>query len=79
MIQFDEVSLAFSGHTLFEDVSLTIQRGERCGLIGRNGSGKSTLFHLIDGEIEQDKGSITIPKNYRIGHLQQHIDSANQQ
>jgi len=73
MIQFDNVSLAFSDHTLFENVSFTLQKGERCGLIGRNGSGKSTLFRLIDEEIEPDKGTITLPKNYRVGYLQQHI------
>jgi ATP-binding cassette subfamily F protein 3 len=73
MIQFDDISLAFAGHTLFENVSFTIQKGERCGLVGRNGSGKSTLFRLIDGELEPDRGMITLPKNYRIGFLQQHI------
>ncbi|MBS3903838.1 MAG: ATP-binding cassette domain-containing protein [Simkania sp.] len=72
-MQFDQVALAFSGHTLFEGASFTLQKGERCGLVGRNGSGKSTLFRLIDGEMEPDRGAISIPKNYRIGHLQQHI------
>jgi ATP-binding cassette subfamily F protein 3 len=73
MIQFARVSLSFSGHPLFEEVSFVIQQGERCGLIGRNGSGKSTLLRLIDKEMESDQGSIILPKNYRIGHLQQHI------
>lgn len=73
MLQFDEVTLSFSGHPLFEDVSFTLQKGDRCGLVGRNGSGKSTLFRLIDKEIEPDRGTISIPKNYRIGYLQQHI------
>ena len=73
MVQFDHVTLAFSGHTLFEDASFTLQKAERCGLIGRNGSGKSTLFRLIDGEMEPHRGTISTPKNYRIGYLQQHI------
>ncbi len=73
MIQFDRVGLAFSGHPLFEDASFTLQKGERCGLVGRNGSGKSTLLRLIDGEMEPDKGAVSIPKNYRIGFLRQHI------
>ncbi len=73
MIQFDQVTLAFSGHILFEAASFTLQKGERCGLVGRNGSGKSTLFRLINGEIEPDRGAVSIPKNYRIGYLQQHI------
>lgn len=73
MIQFDQVSLAFSGHFLFEGASFTLQKGERCGLVGRNGSGKSTLFRLINGEMEPDQGEVSIPKNYRIGYLQQHL------
>lgn len=73
MIQFDAVSLSFSGEPLFEGVSFTLQQGERCGFVGRNGSGKSTLLRLIVGEMEPDRGSISIPKDYRIGYLQQHI------
>jgi ATP-binding cassette subfamily F protein 3 len=73
VVQFDHVGLSFSGHPLFEDACFTLQKGERCGLVGRNGSGKSTLFRLIDGEMEPDAGTISVPKNYRIGYLQQHI------
>ncbi len=73
MLQFDDVSLSFAGEPLFEGASFTLQKGERCGLLGRNGSGKSTLFRLINGELEPDKGSVSIPKNYQIGYLQQHI------
>ncbi|HEX2580068.1 MAG TPA: ABC-F family ATP-binding cassette domain-containing protein [Rhabdochlamydiaceae bacterium] len=74
MIQFDQVSLAFSGHPLFEGACFTLQKGERCGLVGRNGSGKSTLFRVINGEMEPDAGTVAIPKNYRIGYLKQHIN-----
>lgn len=73
MIQLDDVSLLLSGEPLFEKVSFTLQRGERCGLVGRNGSGKSTLLRLILGEIEPEKGAVAIPRGYRIGYLQQHI------
>ncbi len=73
MVQFDHVGLTFSGHPLFEDACFTLQKGERCGLVGRNGSGKSTLFRMINGELEPDAGTISIPKNYRIGYLKQQI------
>jgi len=73
MIQFDRVSLALSGHSLFQDVSFTLQKGEKCGLVGRNGSGKSTLLRLIEKEMESDQGNITCPKDYHIGYLSQHI------
>ncbi|HMA82223.1 MAG TPA: ABC-F family ATP-binding cassette domain-containing protein, partial [Candidatus Binatia bacterium] len=45
----------------------------RLGLVGRNGHGKTTLFRLILGQEEPDSGEITIPRNYRIGHLEQHL------
>jgi len=73
MIQFENVSLSFGGHTLFKNGSFTLQKGEKCGLVGRNGSGKSTIFKLASGEQEADAGSITCAKNYRLGILQQHI------
>jgi ATP-binding cassette subfamily F protein 3 len=73
MIQFDDIALSFSGHSVFKEVSFSLQRGERCAFVGRNGSGKSTLFKLITGELEPDKGAISVSKNYRIGYLNQHI------
>ncbi len=73
-MQGEGLCLSYSGsQTIFEDASFRIQKGERCGLIGRNGSGKSTLFRMITGEEKPDKGTIVIPRNYRIGVLQQHI------
>lgn len=73
MIQFNNVCMEFAGDALFEEVSFILQKGERCGFVGRNGSGKSTLFRMITGQIEPTKGKIIVPKNYKIGHLEQHI------
>ena len=52
---------------------LSVNKGEKIGLVGRNGHGKSTLFQMILGHVDIDAGMISIPKNYRIGHLEQHI------
>jgi ATP-binding cassette subfamily F protein 3 len=73
MIQVDGLTLAYSGETLFEDASFSIQQGERCALVGRNGKGKSSLFRLLTGKENPDKGSIAKRKNYIIGTLDQHI------
>jgi ATP-binding cassette, subfamily F, member 3 len=73
MIQFDDVSLSFNGVPLFSGVTFTLQKQERCALVGRNGSGKSTIFKIIARQIEPDSGAISIPRGYRIGYLQQHI------
>ncbi|MES2122449.1 MAG: ABC-F family ATP-binding cassette domain-containing protein [Chlamydiota bacterium] len=73
MIQFDGICLSYHGDPLLKDVSFSLQKGERCALVGRNGSGKTTLFRLMTGQETADKGSIALPKGYRLGVLQQHL------
>jgi len=73
MIQLTNLSKSFGGQTLFNDVNFKMQSQQKIGFVGRNGSGKSTLFKMILGEESHDSGSISIPKNYRIGTLKQHL------
>src|SRR4030042_3903510 len=71
MITISNLSKAYGKKTLFENISLNINRGEKIGLIGPNGSGKTTLFSLILGEIEASGGNIQALKNIHIGYLPQ--------
>ncbi len=73
MLQIQNLKKSFGGEALFEGVNLQMTRGERLGLVGRNGHGKSTLFKIILGAEEHDSGQIVFPKNYKIGHLEQHL------
>ncbi len=73
MIQLTNLSKSFGGQSLFNDVNFKMQSQQKIGFVGRNGSGKSTLFKMILGEEPHDSGSISIPKNYRIGALKQHL------
>lgn len=73
MIQAENLSLSFQGQLLFDEISFSIQRGEKCGLVGRNGTGKTTLLRLIIGQEMSDSGHIHLPKHYKLGYLQQHI------
>ena len=73
MIKINQLSKSYFARELFADVSFQMTTGERLGLVGRNGHGKTTLFRLILGQEEPDSGEITIPRNYRIGHLEQHL------
>ena len=74
MIQFENLKKSYGGDSVLEGVTLSIGRGERCGLVGRNGAGKTTLFRLIVGEETPDDGNILLPKNYSLGYLNQHIE-----
>src|SRR5688572_3661143 len=73
MLTVSNLSKSYGARTLFENVSFSMRRGERLGLLGRNGSGKSTLFKLILESESPDSGDISTPKGYRIGHLAQHL------
>ncbi len=73
MISTDNLTKSFAGQTLFEEASFKINARERVGLVGRNGHGKTTLFRLITGEERPDSGTITIPRQYRIGYVRQHL------
>ena len=71
MITLDEITMAFGGRTLFEDISCGFSPHNRYGLTGPNGSGKSTLLKIIMGVITPVKGTVTKPK--RVGILRQNI------
>jgi ATP-binding cassette subfamily F protein 3 len=71
MLTLSEVSKSFGPRTLFENVSLQVNREDRLGLVGPNGAGKSTLFSLILNEDSPDEGSINFEKNVALGHLPQ--------
>jgi len=73
MIKITALTKSYGEQFIFDDVSFSMGRGERIGLVGRNGHGKTTLFRMILGEEEPDTGEIIIPRHYKIGHLSQHI------
>jgi ATP-binding cassette subfamily F protein 3 len=73
MIQLTNISKRYGTQELFNGVNLRMNSGQRIGLVGRNGTGKSTLFKLVLGEEFYDDGEISIPKNYKIGTLKQHL------
>ncbi|MFM6927848.1 MAG: ABC-F family ATP-binding cassette domain-containing protein [Bdellovibrio sp.] len=62
---------SFAGKTLFKNVSLGIEEGDRIGLVGPNGAGKSTLLKIISGRMKPDSGDVTMNKGLRMGFLDQ--------
>ena len=73
MIQAVNLSKAYGDQIIFDDISFSMVKGERLGLVGRNGSGKSTLFKIIIGEETADQGQLVFPRGYTCGHLAQHL------
>ncbi|MEY0433182.1 ABC-F family ATP-binding cassette domain-containing protein [Providencia huaxiensis] len=62
-----------STSTLLNDISFTVQQGDRIGLIGHNGSGKSTLLKLITQQLSPNSGSITYSNHCVTAYIEQHL------
>ena len=62
---------SYGAHTVFSDVNMTIERGEKVAFVGKNGSGKSTLIKCIMGEISDYTGSLRLGHNVEVGYFAQ--------
>ncbi|MDF1854060.1 ABC-F family ATP-binding cassette domain-containing protein [Pseudooceanicola sp.] len=71
LLQLTDVSLTFGGDPVFDDLSLTVQPGDRVALVGRNGSGKSTLMKVMAGLVETDRGARVLSPGTTVGYMQQ--------
>ena len=74
MLNIHNLSVAFGGEYLFEEIAFRLNGGDRVGLIGKNGAGKSTLLKLLSKEMDPDSGTIASDKEVKIGFLKQDID-----
>jgi ATP-binding cassette, subfamily F, member 3 len=71
MLTLSEISKAYGGRVLFNDVTAQLNREDRIGLVGPNGAGKSTLFSIILGDEEADSGQVMKERNVVFGYLPQ--------
>ena len=71
MISVKDLKLAYGKRVLFEEVNLNFTKGNCYGVIGANGAGKSTFLKILAGEIEPNKGSVTITPGERMAVLKQ--------
>jgi len=71
MIRFSEVTLIRGTKVLLEGADLTLNPGDKIGLIGPNGSGKTSLFALLRGELHADKGEVDYPSRWRVAYVAQ--------
>ncbi|MDR6666799.1 ABC-F family ATP-binding cassette domain-containing protein [Rhizobium sp. 1399] len=71
MITISDISARIAGRLLLDHASVSLPSGTKAGLVGRNGAGKSTLFRVITGDLGAESGTISIPKNARMGQVKQ--------
>jgi len=71
MISLKNVTLRRGSKVLLNSASVTLNPGEKVGLVGRNGAGKSTLFGLLNGTLHEDGGDYSIPKQWRMAQVAQ--------
>ena len=73
LVTLRHVQLGFGGPLLLDDVSFSVDDGERVCLLGRNGTGKSTLMKLLAGDLQPDDGKIAVRQGARVARLTQEV------
>ena len=71
MLKMENVSKSYNGKDVLNDISFSIDEGEKAGIIGLNGIGKTTLLRIIANEEKPDSGKIIKDKNSLIGYFKQ--------
>lgn len=71
LLQAQQIAKYFGAEVILENIKLEVKTNDRIVLVGRNGAGKSTLLKILAGQIGYDAGTISHPKNVRIGYLAQ--------
>ena len=74
LLQAVNVKHAYGADVVLDGATLTVEPGERVGLVGRNGAGKSTLVKIIAGLMVPDSGGVQVARGRRVGHLRQDPD-----
>jgi ATP-binding cassette subfamily F protein 3 len=78
MINIKGVTLRRGTKIVLQDATVTLQPGEKIGLVGRNGAGKSSLFSLLTKRLQSDAGDVSIPPRWRIGEVVQSMPETDQ-
>jgi len=73
ILSCNNIKKSYGTNVILEDVSFTINEYEKVAIVGVNGAGKSTLFKIITDEISCDKGTVTVPKDIKIGYFSQDL------
>lgn len=71
-ISCKNISLSFGTDVLLDNVTFSIEKGDRVGVVGVNGAGKTTLMKIITGQMSADSGEVYIESGSKIGYLDQY-------
>ncbi len=74
ILNLNNISLSFGENTVLNNISLLLNEGDKCALIGDNGTGKSSLLKIITGEYSKDSGDLFFKKDITIGYVAQNQD-----
>jgi ATP-binding cassette subfamily F protein 3 len=78
MLVLNQISLRRGVKLVLNQASVTLQPGEKVGLVGRNGAGKSSLFSLLTKRLQSDAGDVSMPPRWRIGEVAQDMPETEQ-
>jgi ATP-binding cassette subfamily F protein 3 len=71
MLHINDLTYRLGPRLLFDKASAALPEQARIGFVGRNGAGKTTLFNMIAGELQPESGTMTLPRNQRLGRVEQ--------
>jgi len=75
MIELQSITLHRGNKILLQDASLRVHPGEKTALVGANGAGKTSVFLLLQGRLQLDNGTLSIPSQWRIAHMAQEVSA----
>ncbi|HOB96382.1 MAG TPA: ATP-binding cassette domain-containing protein, partial [Aquabacterium sp.] len=78
MIQMKNLTLRRGVKVVLQGATVTLNPGEKVGLVGRNGAGKSSLFSLIANRLQADAGDLELPPTWRLGEVAQNMPETSQ-
>ena len=77
MISLEQVTIRFGNFELLSEVSLMVNPKDRVGLVGKNGAGKTTILRLFIGQMAPSDGTVTVPKEIKLGYLPQIMETSD--
>ncbi|MEN9649565.1 MAG: hypothetical protein RL094_532 [Candidatus Parcubacteria bacterium] len=77
IISSTNVCKSYETFPVLKNINLSIQKGEKIGLVGPNGSGKSTLLRILSAQLQQDEGIVTLSPKITIGYIPQEFSELN--